>query len=77
MKREFNKMPFFAHRIIRYFGLFMVIFYLVLGFLFIFSSEFFPDFNQTAKWIFGGLLIIYGIFRAYRVIINLKDENTD
>jgi len=76
MTEKYNKAPFFTHRIVKYFGFFMVIFYLVLGFLFIFSSKIFPEFNRIAKLIFGLILVLYGIFRAYRAIKSLNHDNS-
>jgi len=71
MTEKNNKVPLFTHQIVKYFGFFMVIFYLVLGFIFIFSSGFFPEINRFAKLIFGVILVIYGVFRAYRAIKSL------
>jgi hypothetical protein len=70
-----KKVPFFTNQALKYFGFFMVVFYIILGLLFVFSSEFFPELNRIAKLIFGVILVIYGIFRAYRAIKSLKHEN--
>jgi hypothetical protein len=70
-----NKLPLFTRQVVKYFGFFMVMFYLVLGFLFIFLTDFFPELNRNAKLIFGIALVIYGIFRAYRTIKTIKYEN--
>ncbi|MCK9399531.1 MAG: hypothetical protein M0Q51_06000 [Bacteroidales bacterium] len=75
MTEKFNRVPLFTHQIVKYFGFFMVVFYLVIGLLFIFSTQFFPALNQNAKLFFGIILLIYGIFRAYRAIKSLKHDN--
>lgn len=75
MKVKYNKVPLFTQQVVKYFGLFMVVFYMVLGFLFIFSPGFFPELNRNAKLIFGLILVMYGIFRAYRAIKILNHDN--
>jgi len=77
MMGKSRNLTFSANRITRYFGFFMVIVYLTVGFLLIFSGDFFPILNQTTKLILGIVLVIYGIFRAYRAIKTSKHENTD
>lgn len=47
------------------FGIFMVIVYLAVGLLFIFDVFGFG--NQTLGYVIGGLLCVYGIWRAVRL----------
>ena len=47
------------------FGIFMILIYVGVGLLFIF--DFFSIDNTAISCIVGGLLILYGIFRAYRL----------
>lgn len=47
------------------FGIFMILFYVAVGCLFIFQV--FTLFNTALSVICGALLILYGIFRAYRM----------
>jgi cytochrome c biogenesis protein CcdA len=75
MTVKFNKLPVFTQQAVQYFGFLMVIFYLVLGFLFIFSTKFFPELNRIARLIFGVILVIYGIFRAFRAFKSLSHDN--
>jgi hypothetical protein len=63
--------------ILKYFGLFMVIVYLTLGILIIFHKylNVLPDnlifpLSNNERLLIGSTLIVYGIFRAYRVIKN-------
>ena len=50
------------------FGIIMVLIYLGVGLLFIFKVGVFDFFNSDiASYIVGGLLILYGIFRGYRL----------
>ncbi len=49
------------------FGIFMVIVYVGVGLLFfldVFSIQ-----NQVISYVIGGLLCLYGVFRAYRLYI--------
>lgn len=47
------------------FGIFMILFYLAVGFLFIFDV--FSIDNTAISCTVGGILIAYGIFRGYRL----------
>lgn len=49
------------------FEIFMVIFYIAVGLLCIFKFGSFDIINGTVSDIVGGLLIVYGIFRGYRL----------
>jgi len=50
------------------FGIFMIIFYCVIGIFLIFSDVFVPQLSETMRIIFGTLFVLYGIYRGYRVI---------
>lgn len=47
------------------FGIIMIIVYLGVGLLFILN--FFDTINHTVSCVVGGILILYGIFRGYRL----------
>lgn len=47
------------------FGIIMILVYLGVGLLFIFNV--FDIINYTVSCIIGAILIVYGIFRAYRL----------
>ncbi|MCM1290444.1 MAG: hypothetical protein NC201_05525 [Prevotella sp.] len=47
------------------FGIFMVIVYVAVGLLFIF--DIFNIDNNTISYCVGGLLIVYGLWRGYRL----------
>ena len=49
------------------FGIFMILIYVGVGLLFIF--DFFNIDNTAISCVVGGLLIAYGLFRAYRLYI--------
>ncbi|MDP4267092.1 MAG: hypothetical protein Q8880_06625 [Bacteroidota bacterium] len=62
------------NKILRYFGFFMVFVYLGAGFLIIFTKSLVEWLSLWQRIAIGILMIIYGIFRAYRVIVTRDDE---
>lgn len=48
-------------------GIAMTTFYVVLGALLLFVKDFLPDVRTEFRSIFAGMLIIYGIYRGWRV----------
>jgi cytochrome c biogenesis protein CcdA len=63
--------------LLKYFGFLMVLVYLGVGLLLILSGEKFALMSRVSRLILGILLIIYGCFRAYRVIQAFKNEKPD
>lgn len=51
--------------------------YIVLGFVIIFYKASFANFNPTMILVFGIAIILYGIFRIWRGIVNLKNVNDE
>ena len=47
------------------FGIFMVLFYIGVGLLFIFSD--FSIFDRAISCVIGGILCLYGLWRGYRL----------
>ena len=50
------------------FGIFMLIFYLVMAYIFLFSKFLTENLSPTVRYIMGGIFLVYGIFRLYRQI---------
>ena len=50
------------------FGIFMLIFYLGMAYIFLFSKVFTENLSPTVRYIMGGIFLVYGIFRLYRQI---------
>jgi cytochrome c biogenesis protein CcdA len=48
-------------------GIAMTTFYVVLGALLLFVKDFLPDVRTEFRNIFAGMLIVYGIYRGWRV----------
>jgi hypothetical protein len=61
----------------KYFGLLMMVVYMVVGLLLIFSENFLDFLNKTTKFVLGIILIGYGIFRAYRALRTARNEKAD
>ena len=61
-------------KVIYFLGLFMIVFYLVIGGLLIFSDVFsdlfMGDSSPVIRYGIGILLLLYGIFRFWRAIKN-------
>lgn len=55
------------------FGLFMILVYCGMAFLFVFSNLFAQQFSVTTRVIIGALLFVYGSIRAYRIIKQHND----
>ncbi len=63
--------------LLKYFSFLMVLVYIGVGLLLILSGERFAIMNRVSRLILGILLIIYGCFRAYRVLQALRNEKPD
>ena len=59
-------------KILKYFGFIMVLIYVALGFFIIFSKLFTDALPQWQRVAVGVVLIVYGLFRAYRTLVNEK-----
>ena len=66
----------FSHSISFYFGLFMIVFYIAVGGIFIFTDLFSADFWM--RYGLGIVFFLYGIYRFWRAIKSNRvrsDEN--
>lgn len=48
-------------------GITMTAFYIILGSLLLFAKDFLPEVGTDFRNIFAGMLIVYGIYRGWRV----------
>jgi len=62
---------------LRYFGHFMVIFYVGAGIALLLSGKTFDMLTPAIRIVLGIVLILYGIFRLWRVIKTDKYEKPD
>jgi uncharacterized membrane protein HdeD (DUF308 family) len=58
-------------RLLRYFGVIMAIFYFVMGLSFMFLPLF-SSLTNTTRYAVAILLVVYGIFRMYRLIAHFR-----
>ena len=56
-----------------FFGGLMTFFYFGIGYYIIFSPNF-SNFDKFVRYLFGGALIFYGIYRLFRTISQVKEE---
>ena len=68
-------------RLLTYFGVVMAIFYFVMGLTFWLMPQF-DSIPSTTRYSVSGLLVVYGIYRLYRIVKTIKqptelEENDD
>lgn len=51
------------------FGVIMFVVYLFVGFLILFSNFFLPNVEDTYKKLFGAIIVIYALYRMYKVYL--------
>jgi len=64
-------------KLMKYFGLLMVLIYLAAGVLLLLPVGGHEFLNRNSRLILGIALIIYGLFRAWRYLRSMKNENPD
>jgi len=62
-------------RLIKLFGNFMILVYLTIGILLLFTSFFVDSIQPFPRIILGVLSILYAFFRSYRTYIDYKNFN--
>lgn len=58
-----------ADQVSKVFGIIMVVLYLVLGTTIIFKAHLMSNIPENTARMFGVVLILYGLFRAYKVYL--------
>ena len=53
------------------FGIFMLIFYLGMAYLLLFTT-FFSNLYDIVRYIMGVVFAVYGVFRGYRLFVGMK-----
>jgi len=54
-------------------GFVMVFVYAIMGAVFLLKPGFYADFKGTARYILGILLILYAIYRGYRIFYSNRN----
>ncbi len=62
-------------KFLQIFGYVMVLFYLILSSILIFTNIFSASLSPIKRYILGGMLLAYGIFRAYRIFLSQKESD--
>lgn len=47
-------------------GVIMILFYLILGSWLLLDKSFLPNFTGDFRYIFAGMLLVYGVYRSWR-----------
>ena len=63
------------NKVLKYFGLLMVVIYLTVGIMLLLPGIQITFLNGNSRLVLGIALVIYGLFRAWRSIKSLKNEN--
>ena len=58
-------------------GFVMVLVYATLGVVFLSVPSFYAGFNGASRYILGILLIIYAIYRGYRIVVTKPPVEND
>lgn len=77
LRQGFSRFGYWAKKALPLIGIIMPLAYIGIG-CFVFFSERMKEMLQpTNRYLLSGLLIVYGIFRTYRIIrtLKVKDEN--
>ena len=59
------------------FGIFMVLFYVGMAYVMIFSPIFVKSISAPIRYSMGMLFLLYGIFRGYRQVKDMKSNFGD
>lgn len=79
LRQGFSRFGYLAKKALPLIGVLMPILYVGVG-CFVLLSERMKELMQpTNRYLLSGLLIVYGIFRTYRIIktLKVKDEDED
>jgi hypothetical protein len=77
LRQGFSRFGYWAKKVLPLIGIIMPLAYIGIG-CFVFFSERAKEMLQpTNRYLLTGLLIVYGIFRAYRLITAQKEKDED
>jgi hypothetical protein len=74
MTSDLNSLTGRIRNLLKYFGFIMVLVYFGVGLALLLVPEEVTVLNRTTKLILGIALVLYGIFRAWRVIKTYNNE---
>jgi len=77
LRQGFSRFGYWTKKVLPLIGLLMPLAYIGIG-CFVLLSERTKELMQpTNRYLLSGLLIVYGLFRAYRLITSQKDKDED
>ena len=57
------------------FGIFMLVFYLGMAYMFLFSRVLAERMSPTVRYVMGGVFLLYGAYRLYRQVKATDRDN--
>ena len=57
------------------FGIFMLVFYLGMAYMFLFSRVLAERMSPTVRYVMGGVFLLYGVYRLYRQVKTTDRDN--
>lgn len=69
-----NKLKNTLHKFMKIFSYVMVFFYLIFSSILLLTSKFTASLMPVQRYSVGGMLLAYGLFRAYRIYKNNKEN---
>ena len=57
------------------FGIFMLVFYLGMAYMFLFSRVLAERMSPTVRYVMGGVFLLYGVYRLYRQVKPTDRDN--
>ncbi len=65
------------NKILSLFGIFMVMFYILIGFFLLLFPSYFTGFRDLHRIVFGAAIILYGGYRGYQVYRKFQEKDDD
>ena len=77
LRQGFSRFGYWAKKVLPLIGILMPLAYVGIGCFVLLSERTKEMLQPTNRYLLSGLLIVYGIFRTYRIIrtLKVKDEN--
>lgn len=77
LRQGFSRFGYLAKKVLPLIGILMPLAYIGVGMYVVLSERMKEILQPINRYVLCGLLIIYGIFRAYRLITAQKDNDED
>jgi|GEM_PF-2099761 len=77
LRQGFSRFGYLSKKVLPLIGLLMPLAYIGIGCFVLLSERTKEILQPTNRYLLSGLLIIYGLFRAYRLITSQKDKDED